>query len=89
MAEKAFQKQKMTEEMQAAERGVQSEEKNAQEEREKNTLSALYIAGQIPDTPGEPATQIPADEVDKEVKPMLAGGEIQPFFTNASIELNP
>ena len=65
-------------------RGAQSEEKATQEEREKITLGALYFAdSDIPESPGEPAMQIPIDQVDSEVLTMMAGEEIEPFFQHA------
>ncbi|KAL5488365.1 hypothetical protein ACEPAI_6473 [Sanghuangporus weigelae] len=68
----------------STERGAQSEEKVIQEEREKITLGALYFAdSDIPETPGEPATQIPFDQVDSEARTMVAGADIEPFFQHA------
>lgn len=65
-------------------RGEGSQQKEIQEEREKNTLGALYIsAAQIPDSPAEPSGQIMIEQVDLEVKSMRAGVEIQPFFQQA------
>lgn len=40
-------------------------------------------ANQVPDTPGEPSSQIPVEMAEAEAKPMLAGSEIQPFFLSA------
>ncbi|KAL5530757.1 hypothetical protein ACEPAF_7015 [Sanghuangporus sanghuang] len=68
----------------STERGAQSEEKVIQEEREKITLGALYFAdSDIPETPGEPATQIPIDQVDSDARTMVAGADIEPFFQHA------
>lgn len=64
--------------------GADSEEKSAQEEREKGALASLYTAGvPIPDSPAEPDSQIQEDQVDVNCKIMLAGGEVQPFFQQA------
>ncbi|TDL29108.1 hypothetical protein BD410DRAFT_4016 [Rickenella mellea] len=66
-------------------RGIDSQEKNTQEEREKVSLGALYMsASGIPDSPSEPAHQIPVDEVDENAKAMLAGPDIQPLFSSAT-----
>lgn len=44
-------------------------------------MSALYITViQIPDSPGEPASQIPAEQVDADVRMMMVGAEVQPHF---------
>lgn len=72
------------EDIDSTEHGASSQEKTVQEEREKNALGAIYFDGsQIPDTPGEPASQIPFDQVDRDVRAMVAGPEIQPFFQQA------
>lgn len=64
--------------------GAESEEKNTQEEREKGSLASFYLTdAQIPDSPAEPSSQISADQVDVNVKMMLAGVDIQPFFQQA------
>ncbi|EJD00835.1 uncharacterized protein FOMMEDRAFT_147563 [Fomitiporia mediterranea MF3/22] len=68
----------------STERGGQSEEKSVQEEREKNTLRADYYAeDQIPETPGEPLSQIALEQVDTEARTMVVGADIQPFFQHA------
>lgn len=65
-------------------RGSNSQERDAQEEREKSSLEVLYVnSNQVPDTPGEPSSQIPLEHVDAGAKTMLAGSEIQPFFQSA------
>lgn len=49
-----------------------------QEEREKSALNALYMTpSQIPDSPAEPTSQIPEDEVDINAKIMLSGSEVR------------
>lgn len=59
-------------------RGENSQEKVVQEEREKSALNALYMSpSQIPDSPAEPTNQIPEDEVDTKMKPMLSGNEVR------------
>lgn len=63
-----------------SERGKSSQEKNVQEERENSTLGALYMDGDIPSSPGEPSSQIPIEQVDKDIRVMVAGADIQPFF---------
>ncbi len=66
-------------------RGEDSQEKDTQEEREKSSLGTLYATmAQIPESPAEPSSQISLDQVDVSAKMMLAGGDVQPFFTNAS-----
>ncbi|KLO15716.1 hypothetical protein SCHPADRAFT_870627 [Schizopora paradoxa] len=65
-------------------RGSSSQERDAQEEREKSSLEVLYVnVSQVPETPAEPTTQIPIEQVDAEAKTMMAGSEIQPFFASA------
>jgi protein phosphatase 1 regulatory subunit 10 len=57
-------------------RGQQSSERTAQEEREQTALGALYMtAAQIPDSPGEPSATIAEEEVDLDVKLMTVGPE--------------
>lgn len=59
-----------------AQRGLQSVEKTAQEEREQTALGALYMsAAQIPDSPAEPAATILEEDVDASVKLMTVGPE--------------
>ncbi|KAF8499299.1 hypothetical protein JB92DRAFT_2982445 [Gautieria morchelliformis] len=59
-------------------RGENSQEKVVQAEREKSALNALYMSpSQIPDSPAEPTSQIPEDEVDTHVKPMLSGNDVR------------
>jgi protein phosphatase 1 regulatory subunit 10 len=59
-------------------RGESSQEKVMQEEREKSALNALYMSpSQIPDSPAEPTSQIPEDEVDTNMKHMLSGNEVR------------
>ena len=66
------------------ERGSTSQEKSTQEEREKGTLSALYInAAVIPESPAEPASQVALEQVDADVRVMVAGAEVQPLFFQA------
>ncbi|PCH41543.1 hypothetical protein WOLCODRAFT_137458 [Wolfiporia cocos MD-104 SS10] len=62
-------------------RGESSQEKIAQEEREQSALVALYIStAQIPDSPAEPPTQIPEEQVDEGVKIMLTGADVDAIF---------
>ena len=71
-------------ELQVRPRGCDSEEKAVQEEREKSALEVLYVlAEQIPESPAEPGSQIPLDQVDVSAKTMLAGVDVQPFFQQA------
>ncbi|KAA1465951.1 hypothetical protein DENSPDRAFT_868138 [Dentipellis sp. KUC8613] len=60
-------------------RGEDSQEKVTQEQREQTALGALYLA-QIPDTPGEPAAQLPPEQVDEHVRLMLTGPEVDALF---------
>lgn len=57
-------------------RGSDSQEIAVQEEREKSSLGALYMAGQIPDTPTEPSSSLADDLVDLDAKTMLLGQTI-------------
>lgn len=62
-------------------RGEESQERLAQEEREKTAIGALYMsAAQIPDTPAEPSQQIPEDQVDANVKVMVTGPDVDAVF---------
>lgn len=64
-----------------AQRGLQSMEKAAQEEREQTALGALYMnVAQIPDSPAEPAVTIPEEDVDADVKLMTVGPESDIIF---------
>jgi protein phosphatase 1 regulatory subunit 10 len=68
-------------------RGLQSVEKTAQEEREQTALGALYMnAVQIPDSPAEPAATIPEEDVDASVKLMTVGPESDIFFWSGAPE---
>ena len=63
------------------ERGKDSVEKVAQEERELTALGAAYMSdAHIPDTAAEPSTQTPEDQVDRDVKLMLTGPEVDAIF---------
>lgn len=62
-------------------RGEESQERLAQEEREKTTLGALYMSVvQIPDSPAEPSSVIPDDEVDSTVRHMITGPDVDSIF---------
>ncbi|KAF8966411.1 hypothetical protein BDZ97DRAFT_682188 [Flammula alnicola] len=62
-------------------RGSSSTEKVTQEEREQTALGAVYMSpNQIPDSPAEPTNLIPEEEVDKEVKTMSVGPEVDALF---------
>lgn len=64
-------------------------DKIAQEEREQTALGALYMnAAQIPDSPAEPATTIPEEDVDTDVKMMTVGPECDMVFWSG-ISLSP
>lgn len=64
-------------ELDVPERGKDSLEKDAQTQREQTALSALYMSeAQIPGCPGEISTTIPDEEVDREVRMMLTGPDI-------------
>lgn len=65
-------------------RGVESQEKVTQEEREQTALGALYMsAAHIPESPAEPPHIIPDEEVDVDVKLMDAGEEANAVFGSA------
>ncbi|GBE79086.1 hypothetical protein SCP_0202830 [Sparassis crispa] len=62
-------------------KGEQSQEKVTQEQREQSALVALYMsAAQIPDSPAEPPSQIPEEQVDEKVRMMLTGPEVDTIF---------
>ncbi|KAF4615967.1 hypothetical protein D9613_011490 [Agrocybe pediades] len=61
--------------------GGNSQEKTTQEEREQTALGAVYMSlNQIPESPAEPNTIIPEEEVDKNVTLMAVGPENEPVF---------
>ena len=62
-------------------RGSGSQELAAQEEREQNALVVLYSSpAQIPDTPAEPSSQIPEDQVDEGAVTMTTGADVDAVF---------
>lgn len=61
-------------------RGEESEEKTTQEQREQTALGALYTPAHIPDTPAEPSSVMSEEEVDKDVKTMTSGPEVDAIF---------
>ena len=62
-------------------RGSHSEESTVQEERERTALVVLYSSpAQIPDTPTEPPTQIPEEQVDEGAKALLTGPDVDAIF---------
>ena len=62
-------------------RGLQSAEKTAQEEREQTALGALYMStAQIPDSPADPTATIPEEDVDASVMLMTVGPESDIVF---------
>ncbi|EKM59537.1 uncharacterized protein PHACADRAFT_191906 [Phanerochaete carnosa HHB-10118-sp] len=68
-------------EIEVPERGKDSIEKVAQDEREQNALGALYITeAQIPETAGEPTSALPDDQIDTQAKPMLVGQDMEALF---------
>ncbi|KAF9782343.1 hypothetical protein BJ322DRAFT_1075692 [Thelephora terrestris] len=65
-------------------RGEASQERLAQEEREKTALGAFYISvTQIPDSPAEPPVITPDDEVDSTVRHMVIGPDAESIFLSA------
>jgi len=67
--------------IEARPRGEESQERIAQEEREKIALGALYMsAAQIPDSAVEPSHQIPEDQVDVNVRIMVTGPDVDSIF---------
>ena len=65
----------------ATPRGSQSQERLAQEERERSALVVLYSTpAQIPDSPAEPSSQIPEEQVDEGVVMMLTGPDVDAVF---------
>ncbi|KAI8984940.1 hypothetical protein BD414DRAFT_523025 [Trametes punicea] len=62
-------------------RGGESQERAAQEEREQSALVVSYASpAQIPDSPAEPPTQVPEEQVDEGVRLMLTGPEVDAIF---------
>ncbi|KAJ7727884.1 hypothetical protein B0H16DRAFT_1677208 [Mycena metata] len=62
-------------------RGSESQEKATQEQREQTALVSLYMSpSSIPDSPAEPSVVIPDEEVDKDVREMTAGPEVDAVF---------
>ena len=71
-------------------RGHASQEKGKQEEREQAALSAVYMTPtQIPDSPAEPSTALSEEEVDKDVKTMQLGDEMESLFYPAAPAVDP
>ncbi|KAJ7122949.1 hypothetical protein C8R44DRAFT_785006 [Mycena epipterygia] len=62
-------------------RGAESQEKMTQEQREQTALVSLYMSlASIPDSPAEPSHTIPDEEVDKDVREMTAGPDVDLVF---------
>ncbi|OCH85035.1 hypothetical protein OBBRIDRAFT_798581 [Obba rivulosa] len=62
-------------------RGQESQEKQTQEIREQSALIAVYTSPeQIPDSPAEPTSQIPEEQVDENIRIMLTGPEVDAIF---------
>ncbi|KAJ6612145.1 hypothetical protein B0H10DRAFT_1918313 [Mycena sp. CBHHK59/15] len=62
-------------------RGAESQEKATQEQREQTALVSLYMSpASIPDSPAEPASTIPEEEVDKDVRVMTSGPDVDLVF---------
>lgn len=62
-------------------RGEASQERLAQEEREKTALGALYMSvAQIPDSPAEPPVIILDDQIDSTVRHMITGPDVDSIF---------
>ncbi|KAI3604761.1 hypothetical protein WG66_008559 [Moniliophthora roreri] len=67
-------------------RGEGSLEKNTQEQREKTALVAVYLnPAHVPESPGEPATTLPDEEVDKDVTVMTCGPEVDGVFFSEAV----
>ncbi|KAJ7229156.1 hypothetical protein GGX14DRAFT_416895 [Mycena pura] len=73
------------------ERGSDSKEKTTQEQREQTALVSLYMSpSSIPDSPAEASQTIPDEEVDKDVREMTTGPEVdQVFWSGPPIPLTP
>ncbi|KAF7330885.1 hypothetical protein MVEN_02428000 [Mycena venus] len=73
------------------ERGSQSEEKTTQEQREQTALVSLYMSpSSIPDSPAEPSVIIPDEDVDKDVREMTTGPEVDTvFWSGPPIPVDP
>lgn len=67
-------------------KGKDSAERLKQEEREQTALGALYLtAADVPDSPSEPDSQIPDEQVDTEAKIMLTGPEVDAIFWSGGV----
>lgn len=67
------------------EKGKDSIERVAQEERELTALGAAYMSdAHIPGSAAEPSSQIPEDQVDGDVKLMLTGPEVDAIFWSSA-----
>ncbi|KAK7051240.1 hypothetical protein VNI00_004740 [Paramarasmius palmivorus] len=67
-------------------RGEGSTEKITQEEREKTALVAVYLnPAHIPDSPGEPASTISDEDVDKDVTAMTCGPDADGYFFSDTV----
>ncbi|KAJ7367772.1 hypothetical protein DFH08DRAFT_919382 [Mycena albidolilacea] len=73
------------------ERGSLSEEKTTQEQREQTVLVSLYMsASSIPDSPAEPSAVILDEEVDKDVREMTTGPEVDTvFWSGPAMPIDP
>jgi protein phosphatase 1 regulatory subunit 10 len=70
-------------------RGVQSQEKTTQERREQTALGARYVSpAQIPDNPAEPSNVIPDDTVDKDMRVMTCGPDVDAIFWSGPAPTN-
>lgn len=62
-------------------RGSESQERATQEQREQTALVSLYMSpSSIPDSPAEPSVVILDEEVDKDVREMTTGPEVDSVF---------
>ncbi|KAI0699812.1 hypothetical protein BC835DRAFT_1405015 [Cytidiella melzeri] len=77
--------------LEVPERGKDSVERLAQEEREMTALGAAYMSdAHIPDSGAEPSSQIPEDQVDEGMQLMQVGPELEAYFgASAAVHEQP
>ncbi|TCD69168.1 hypothetical protein EIP91_008464 [Steccherinum ochraceum] len=72
------------------ERGKDSQEKDTQDLREQAALGAVYMSSlHIPESPAEPAYFLPDEEVDQDVRNMVAGPDADAVFWSAEAQAMP
>ncbi|KAG7096571.1 hypothetical protein E1B28_003991 [Marasmius oreades] len=71
-------------------RGIASQEKTVQEQREQTALVAIYLSdAHIPESPGEPTNIVDAEEMGKEAVIMTCGTEVDEEFFSGEHQQQP